>query len=222
MKFCKISDASMAAKVIARRLCDELESGKQVLWLLSGGSNIYIEVAAMKLITPDRQTKLTIMFSDERFGRIGHQDSNMQKLLEAGFAAGRATIVPTLTPSTRTLESTAEHFQSTVTTAFDKSDAIITQLGIGPDGHTAGILPHSPAVASKDLVAWYHADDFERVTLSFVALKKSTAIYAFTFGADRREQLERLRDQELPLAEQPAQILKQVSEAYVYNDQIGG
>jgi 6-phosphogluconolactonase/glucosamine-6-phosphate isomerase/deaminase len=219
--FYKIAGAPAAAKIIAERLGEELSGGRRVLWLLSGGSNITIEVAAAKLLPVETSAHLTIMLNDERFGPVGHKDSNMQKLLEAGFAPGRATIVPTLTSKNATLETAAENFRSAVETAFENADVIISQLGIGPDGHVAGILPDSPIVVSGALVDYYVTEQYKRVSLTFAALKKVTAAYVFTFGTDRRAQLERLRDKDLPLAEQPAQILKQLPQSFVYNDQIG-
>jgi hypothetical protein len=44
--------------------------------------------------------------------------------------------------------------------------------------------------------------------------------YVFTFGEAKRPQLEILLNSDVPLSHQPAQLLKQLPEAYVYNDQI--
>jgi 6-phosphogluconolactonase/glucosamine-6-phosphate isomerase/deaminase len=221
VKFIKIADAAGAADVLAKRLIKELRAEKRVLWLLSGGSNIAIEVAVMNKIPSEIQPYLAIML-DERYGPYGHKDSNMQQLLDAGFKPGKATIVPVLVPENLSLEDTATRYQAAAKTAFGNADVIIAQLGIGPDGHISGILPGSPAVESIGLVAGYRTDQFERVTFTFEALKLVTAAYAFAFGGAKREQLESLRDKKLPLGEQPAQILKQISESYIYNDQIGG
>lgn len=174
----------------------------------------------MRVLPSELQPNLTIML-DERYGPYGHRDSNMQQLQDAGFAPGKATVIPVLMPENLSLEATAARYQAAAETAFKNADVIIAQLGIGPDGHVSGILPSSPAVTATGLVAGYRTEQFERITFTFDALKACTAAYAFAFGEGKRAQLETLRDEDLPLTEQPAQILKQIPESYVYNNQIG-
>lgn len=219
LKFQKIKPET-AAGVLAKQLKKDLAGKKRVLWLVSGGSNIPITVEAMKRIPKTTQPYLAVMPIDERYGPCGHPDSNLQQLHDAGFTPGKATVVPVLMPEDPSLADTVTRYEQAIKTAFDNADVIIAQLGIGPDGHTAGILPDSPATKSRKLVAGYRGNDFERITLTPAALKKVTAAYVFTFGADRQATLKHLRDETLPLAKQPAQILKQIPEAYVYNDQI--
>lgn len=221
LKFYKIADAHAGTAILAKRLEQELAAGKRVLWLLSGGSNIVIEVAVLNLLPVGLQRQLTIMLSDERYGRFGHKASNMQQLYDAGFDPGDATVLPAITPENLPLEMAAERYQAAIEHAFAKADTIVAQLGIGPDGHIAGILPHSPAVAAQGYVASYRAEQYERITLTFKALVKCT-VYVFAFGDNKREQLEILRGTDLPPTKQPAQILKKIPESYVYNDQIGG
>lgn len=220
VQFRKIS-GSTAADVLAKRLNQELTAKRRVLWLVSGGSNITITVETMKKIPAKSQPYLAIMLSDERFGPCGHKDSNLQQLHNAGFAPGQATVVPVLMPEDPPLAATVARYQNAIKTALDNADVIIAQLGIGSDGHVAGILPGSPAASSRKLVFGYETEQFSRITLTFAALKKVTADYSFAFGTEKLAQLETLRAKKLPLARQPAQILKQIKEAYVYNDQIG-
>jgi 6-phosphogluconolactonase/glucosamine-6-phosphate isomerase/deaminase len=221
-EFHNIPDRQAAVAVLTKRLLKELSTKKRVLWLVSGGSNIAITVAVMNALPPEAQSYLAIMLSDERFGPFGHADSNLQQLHDAGFTPGQATVVPVLTPNDSSLEGTTERYEAAIATAFQNADSIIAQLGIGADGHVAGILPGSPAAMARKLVVGYRTEKFARITLTFSALKKVSAAYAFVFGSDKREQLQQLQDTELPLTIQPAQILKQIIESYVYNDQIGG
>jgi 6-phosphogluconolactonase/glucosamine-6-phosphate isomerase/deaminase len=220
LHFYKLPDKQSTSNIVAERLKKELSAKKQVLWLVSGGSNIEIETAAMAAIPANLQPNLTVMLSDERYGPYGHKDSNLQQLQDAGFNAGRAKVIPVIVPESLPMGATASHYEDNVRTIFAEADTIIAQLGIGDDGHIAGILPNSEATTATDLVANYSAELYDRITLTFNALKKVNAVYVFAFGEDKRPQLERLRDTEVPLAEQPAQFLKQIPEVYVYNDQI--
>jgi 6-phosphogluconolactonase/glucosamine-6-phosphate isomerase/deaminase len=54
--------------------------------------------------------------------------------------------------------------------------------------------------------------------LTPAALKKVSTAYVFAFGDSKKEALKSLRDQDLPIDKQPAQILKSLPEAYLYTD----
>lgn len=206
---------------LAQRLIQELTTGKNVLWLVSGGSNIKASVTAMNNISEELSRQLTVMLADERYGDVGHADSNWKQLMDAGFEANYAQMLPVLHDGLN-FEKTAETYQKTATWAFADADVVIAQLGIGTDGHIAGILPHSIATeANQTAVVGYEGDDFKRITLTFPALQSCTAVYAFAFGETKRAALSALQLETLPASTQPAQILKQVPEVYIYNDQLG-
>jgi 6-phosphogluconolactonase/glucosamine-6-phosphate isomerase/deaminase len=220
LNFIYESDATNAAAKLSERLIRELQNGRKVLWLVCGGSSIVQEVAAMAQIPQELQSQLTLALTDERYGEFNHPDSNWRQLDEAGFQAGEATIIPTLVPNL-TLDETCEKYEHDIAAAFDNADVVIAQFGIGADGHIAGALPHSPAIASDKLVAGYDAGNFTRITLTPPALRRISVAFAFVYGDSKLEARQNLHDQDLSLDEQPAQILKQLPEAYVYNDQIG-
>jgi 6-phosphogluconolactonase/glucosamine-6-phosphate isomerase/deaminase len=91
-------------------------------------------------------------------------------------------------------------------------------FGMGPDGHTAGIKPHSPAVWSPNLVADFVADDFERITITPAAIKKLDAAVVQISGQNKVEQLNNLLDCDLTLDNQPAQILKAIPNLTIFSD----
>jgi len=202
---------------LSERLNQELKRGKKVLWLVCGGSSIPLEVRAMAQVPQELQHNLTLALTDERYGEFGHPDSNWQQLDEAGFQPGDATSIPTLVPHLSLVE-TCETYEHNIATALAGADIVIAQFGIGADGHIAGALPDSPAITEDRLVAGYDAGNFTRVTLTPPALRQITVAYAFVYGDAKRETLQNLQDKNLPLKKQPAQILKQLPETYIYND----
>jgi 6-phosphogluconolactonase/glucosamine-6-phosphate isomerase/deaminase len=221
LHFYKLTSPDKVADIVAKRLVAELKKKRRVLWLVCGGSNIAAEAATMAKIPAELQEYLAIMLTDERYGVLGNPDSNIRQLYDAGFRPGKATVVPVLTPEELSLEQTAERYAKAVKVAFENANVIVAQFGIGPDGHIAGALPGSAGASSRKLVVGYDAGAFQRITLTPTALKKINVAYAFAFGDPKRQQLELLRDKKLPLAKQPAQILKQIPESYVYSDVIG-
>ena len=205
---------------LTERLIKALSDDKSVLWLLSGGSNITASVQIIDSISMDLRTNLSVMLADERYGYVGHADSNWEQLLNAGFSTDNVRILPVLEKGL-SLEDTIQKYDEMAKIELSNNDLIIAQLGIGSDGHIAGILPSSPAVSNKYYVAGYEAQDYKRLTLTFKSLRQVSEAYVFAFGYTKKETLEKLRDTNTSLAEQPSQILKELNEAYLYNDQIG-
>lgn len=217
MRFIQDS-AEAGAQKLGEELTTMLGEDKQVLWLLSGGSNIPLEVQALRQVPDELRPDLTIMPMDERYGPVGHADSNVRKLLDAGFQPGRARFIPTLQDAP--LDQVVESYGQAFSEASAASDVIVAQMGMGADGHVAGILPQSPAAESQGLATGYKGPDFQRVTLTFPALKRIHTAYLFAYGEGKKPALEHLLHDNLPPALQPAQILKAIPKAYIYNDQI--
>jgi 6-phosphogluconolactonase/glucosamine-6-phosphate isomerase/deaminase len=219
MQFVKVEDWQPCIEALAKRLSTELKRGRKVLWLVPGGSNISAAAAVMEALDEDLTEHLSILLTDERHGLPGHKDSNYRQLHDAGFSPKLAAFAPAIVEGL-TLQETAHHYAELVEHAFASADVAIGQFGIGADGHIAGILPHSPAATSSDLVAGYEAGPYTRLTLTFETLSQLSVAYAFVFGKDKQPALQKLRDEEVSLQEQPSQILKHLPEAYVYNDQV--
>lgn len=221
MELIRIANIEEGSAPLLDRLLEELNAGKRVLWLVPGGSNIPLSVRVMDGISESQSRNLTIYLTDERYGEIDHADSNTRQLREAGFEPKRARMVNVLAHGLG-LEETCEQYALSIATAFETADVVVAQMGMGPDGHICGILPDSPAVESDKTVVGYITENFTRITLTPQALKDHvSAAYVFAFGTAKREALTNLL-KEVPLTDQPAQILKQLPESYVYNDQMEG
>src|SRR5882757_5253844 len=220
MQFIKTDGWDEGTQALAKRLATELKKHKHVLWLVCGGSNIAASVKVMEQLDDQASERLAIFMTDERYGAIDHEHSNARQLRDAGFNPKQAIFVPMLAPGF-SQEETQERYAQAVRRAFEHADVTIAQFGIGPDGHIAGILPPTPATTETEWVTANEAPPYTRVTLTFPALRNITAAYVMAYGEDKRTALHKLQHEYLPLAEQPSQILKELPEAYVYNDQVG-
>lgn len=209
-----------ASHALALRLHQELYT-KRVLLLLSGGSNVDVAVQVLSSLTTEQTTNLTVGLIDERYGPVGHNDSNWQALEDAGINFKKATTISILQVGLDR-SATAEVYEAKLHDSLLHTDIVIGLLGMGDDGHTAGILPRSIATQDTEkLVVDYSSDPFERITLSFEGLKKLNVAYLFAYGSNKTEQLDLLQYQEIDAQIQPVQIIKQIHEAYVYNDAKG-
>lgn len=218
MKFEHISGPDEAVDILSTRLKQELESGKKVLWLITGGSNIPVGVKVMERLR-SHSKNLTIMLTDERYGPVGHADSNAFQLKQAGLAEGDALFVQTL--ANTSFEDTIRYYDEAAAKAFAHADIVIAQIGMGADGHILGVLPHSPAaVTDKRWAIGYKGDDFTRLTLTPYATTQIDVAYLIVLSDGRKPMLEKLRDQEIDFKEQPAQLLKLVPEVHVCTNQL--
>jgi 6-phosphogluconolactonase/glucosamine-6-phosphate isomerase/deaminase len=220
MELIKCADASEGAQKLSALLISELRSGKKVLWLLPGGSNIPISASIMATLDPNLTSNLSVALTDERYGPVGHADSNWKQLQDAGFNPQQASCLYTLSDQNLSLEATAQAYGQALEALCQPSDTIIGQFGMGPDGHIAGILPYTPAAQTTDFVVGYHTEKFNRITMSFQVIQACSVAFVFAFGSDKLEALQNLQ-QDIDLNTQPAQILKLLPNAYVFNDQIG-
>jgi 6-phosphogluconolactonase len=210
----------MCSDVLAERIRKELVFGKKVLWLIPGGSNIPLSVRAMRslrsALSPAYLSKLAVTLTDERYGPVDHADSNWKQLVDAGFDSSGLVVRPVLMGYP--LEETVRRYGDNARELFAWADLVIGQFGIGADGHIAGCLPGSPAIESADTAVSYSAPSFTRITLSLAAIRKVSVAYAFVFGDSKQRAIDDLRNKDLPLSEEPAQILKSIPEAYLYSD----
>ncbi|MGH7238252.1 MAG: 6-phosphogluconolactonase [Candidatus Saccharimonadales bacterium] len=221
MQLLKIDSPEQATETLVAALKAALEKQPAVTWLVPGGSNIAITVAAMAGLPDALTEKLIIAQTDERYGELGHQDSNWRQLIEAGFQLKKAKALPILTNEPLSLQGTATRYAKNIGELIMLTYKI-GQFGIGPDGHIAGIKPDSPAAVANGLAVGYQAEDFERVTITFGAIRQLDEAFAFVFGESKRATLEALANEHHQPLLQPAQILKSLSNSLVYNDQIAG
>jgi 6-phosphogluconolactonase/glucosamine-6-phosphate isomerase/deaminase len=190
---------------------------KRIVWLTSGGSAIAITVAvASRLSSVPELQNLTIGQVDERYGAVGHADSNWRMLLDAGFRCPGARYRPIL--HNVSFEKTVASYEQTLSTLLQQSDLCIGLFGIGADGHTAGMLPNSTAASeSKHLVVGYTGPDYSRITMTTPAIARLDVATAYVSGPAKIPALQDLQA-DLPIEKQPGQALKQAKELYIYSD----
>ena len=225
MRIIHTDSINLAVRDIAERIIAVLQAGKPVLWLVCGGSNISAAVAVMKSIRTSVSaidiSRLTVGLTDERFGPVGHVDSNWKQLEDAGFEFTNIGTLPTLKgePLEETVHSYSKEIDEAINTTKSDKGLVVAILGIGADGHIAGILPDSSASRAQGLTDGYEAGPYMRVTLTFTALRRLDEVYALVFGArSKHTQITRLVAESVALSDQPCQILKEITVSSLYTD----
>lgn len=202
--------------VRSENLLDALVDRKTVLFL-SGGStpkDLYAKIAKDQKLTPG-----AVAMVDERYGKRFHENSNELMIKNTGLILylekKNIRFYPILEDQTG--EKTTENYDETVRfllSFFPKSVAII---GIGADGHTAGIAPDridfkNPLFDKdrKDLLVSQFNDaegEFkERITMTFLALSMIDKLIVLAFGDKKKRALE-LMNKGGSIEEVPARFL---------------
>ncbi len=216
--FRKVASPEPVIAYLTQTIKEQLAAGKRVLWLVPGGSSIAAAAEVSKRLSGMPLENLTVTLTDERYGEVGHPDSNWKQLADAGFSLPGATLRPVLTG--KDLPATIAEWAVALGQALQAADYALGFFGIGPDGHIAGVLPDSPAVTEVALAAGYDGGAFQRITATPPAIVQLDEAVAFATGEAKWPVFDQL-DTDLPLDQQPAQILRQTPKATLFNDHKG-
>ena len=216
MKLVTSENSEKIVTYLTEVLQDKLRSGKHVLWLVPGGSAIAVAAAVSKNLQNENLGNLTVSLTDERFGDLDHADENWPQLLAAGVSLPGAQMHRVLTGQPR--DTTTAQFASFLYDALASNDFSIGLFGMGSDGHTAGIKPNTNAVVDDTLAENFTGTDFERITMTTYAISQLSEAVLYAFGQDKFVQIDALLHKEIPLAEQPVQVLKLVPKSTLFSD----
>ena len=219
MRYIQITSADTVANYLYDEIKAALQANKTVTWLLSGGSCLPIELAIAKSLVG---TKLPLQnlhtsLMDERYGAPGHSNENWWQLEQAGFPLEKIPVYRVLQPELD-LRAAARQFARTLENLFNDSDVILGLFGMGADGHTAGIKPHAFDMETSAYAASYTGEDFERITITPHAIGHVADAVVYVSGKAKRPALQRLLEEELPITDQPAQLLKHLPVCTLFTD----
>jgi 6-phosphogluconolactonase/glucosamine-6-phosphate isomerase/deaminase len=210
-----VQNLQNVAQAIADTIITQLADNKSVLWLVPGGSSIAVAILAARKIAAIPHSKLTVTLTDERYGPVGHRDSNWQQLTEAGFRLPEAQLLPVLKGFDRA--RTTEEFATALQHGLKTADFTLGFFGMGTDGHTAGILPGSPAARATQFAFTYDAPNFERITITPLAITELDEAIVYATGKAKWPALKKLEEPHT-INDQPAQVLKQIPKLTIFTD----
>jgi 6-phosphogluconolactonase len=131
---------------------------------------------------------------DERVAPAGDPDRNLTHLRESLPAQA---IVHAMRVETRDLEAAAADYARELAQVAGAPPVLdLAHLGLGPDGHTASLVPGDPVlgVADRDVAVTGPYQGRRRMTLTYPALDRAREILWLVTGTDKAPMLARLRD----------------------------
>ena len=186
--------AERGAEVIAAAAAEAVAGRGRFTMAVSGGRNPWTMFAALYGRMP--WETVTIFQVDERVAPDGEDDRNLTHLLRSLPAGGAADVRP-MPVTAHDLEAAAARYAEALPEVLD-----LVHLGLGPDGHTASLVPGDPVleVSDRDVAVTGEYQGRRRMTLTYPALDRARQILWLVTGEDKVDALTRLRqgDESIP------------------------
>ncbi|HEV3262299.1 MAG TPA: 6-phosphogluconolactonase [Gemmataceae bacterium] len=190
--------ARKAAALIATEARDAVVARGRFVIAVSGGHTPWLMLRALA----DQKVpwdELHIVQVDERVGPAGHPDRNLTHLRESlltrvSLRPEQIHAMPVEAPE---LEAAARAYCRTLLEIAGSPPVLdLVHLGLGPDGHTASLVPGDPVlnVTDTDVALTGVYQGRRRMTLTYPIINRSRRIVWLVTGKDKAGPLVRLRD----------------------------
>lgn len=192
------SVAREAAAIIAREARAAVAARGRFIMAVSGGRTPWMMLRALS--NQDMPwDNVHVVQVDERVAPAGHQDRNLTHLHEsllkhAPLSMDRIHAMPV---EALNLEAGAAQYAKTLTTIAGSPPVLdLVHLGLGPDGHTASLVPGDPVlkVTDADVAVTGIYQGRRRMTLTYPILNRARWILWLVTGSEKAAMLARLRD----------------------------
>ena len=186
--------AERAAAFVSERAAAAVADHGRFTFAVSGGHTPWAMFAHLAETMP--WENVTIYQVDERVAPDGDPDRNLTHL-HASLPPGGAADVRAMPVGAHDLEAAAADYARSLPESFD-----LIHLGLGPDGHTASLVPGDAVlnVLDRDVALSDVYQGRRRMTLTYPTLNKERLVLWLVTGEDKIDALRRLRagDRSIP------------------------
>ena len=191
------SVARRAAAFIADAARAAVSARGRFVFAVSGGRTPWVMLRALGQEDVPWQA-VEIVQVDERVAPDGHPDRNLTHLQESlKHAPPGSAQIHAMPVETEDLDAAAREYAGTLRRLTEPSGRLdLAHLGLGPDGHTASLVPGAPELDVRDVPVAV-TDIYQgrrRMTLTYPVLDRARQILWVVTGEDKREMLARLRE----------------------------
>jgi 6-phosphogluconolactonase len=181
--------ARRAAEMIAKAGAAAVADHGHFAFAMSGGRSPWSMLAILGELEemPWRETELFQV--DERIASPGSEERNLTHMV-LGLSMDHQSALRPMPVTNRDLDAAAHEYDTSLPERLD-----LVHLGLGPDGHTASLVPGDPVLEVDDRRVAITTNPYQghrRMTLTYPALAAARRIFWLVTGADKREALRRL------------------------------
>jgi 6-phosphogluconolactonase len=192
------SVARAAAEIIAEDARAAAAARDRFVMAVSGGHTPWIMMRALAAQDVPWEN-VHIVQVDERVAPEGHPDRNLTHIRESllTHAPIRAEQIHAMPVESPDLEAAAKQYALTLGEIAGWPPKLdLVHLGLGPDGHTASLVPGDPVLGVRDadvgVTGVYQGR--RRMTLTYPAINRARRILWLVTGSEKTAMLARLHD----------------------------
>jgi 6-phosphogluconolactonase len=196
-----VADEKAAARLAAERIAAAgaaaVADHGSFSFAMSGGRSPWAMLAILGDLEemPWRETELFQV--DERVASPGSEDRNLTHMV-LGLSMDHQSALRPMPVTHRDLDESAHEYETSLPDHLD-----LVHLGLGPDGHTASLVPGDPVLEVTDRRVAMTANEYQghrRMTLTYRALAEARSILWLVTGEEKRTPLQQLlaADESIP------------------------
>ena len=164
---------------------------------MSGGRSPWAMLAVMGDLEEMPWDETELFQVDERVASPGSEERNLTHMV-LGLAIAHQSALRPMPVTSRDLDGAAEEYEGSLPERFD-----LVHLGLGPDGHTASLVPGDPVLGVDDRRVAMTVGEYQgtrRMTLTYPELDNARRLLFLVTGEDKRDPLAKLLagDQSIP------------------------
>jgi 6-phosphogluconolactonase len=181
--------SSYAAELIASTGQEAIDDKGEYDLALSGGKTPWAMIGLLGDMEEMPWEDAHIFQVDERVAPPGDEARNLTHLVQMLSIDHQAALRP-MPVTSRDLELSAAEYEVHVPEQLD-----LVHLGLGPDGHTASLVPGDSVLEVEDrrvAMTWDPYEGHRRMTLTYPALAAARKILWLVLGEKAREPLAKL------------------------------
>jgi 6-phosphogluconolactonase len=181
--------ARRAAELVAADGAAAVAERGSFAFAMSGGRSPWAMLAILGELEqmPWEQTELFQV--DERIASPGSEDRNLTHMV-LGLSMDHQAAMRPMPVTQRDLDGAARTYEESLPERFD-----LVHLGLGPDGHTASLVPGDPVLDVTDRRVALTGTSYQghpRMTLTYPAIDAARKILWLVTGAEKRDALAKL------------------------------
>lgn len=176
---------------------------EQTLEFKSNWNNVLFFFSDERCVSPDDQLSNYGLARNTLFVPLGLADTNIYRI--------KGELAPE--------EAAAEYHKALDDFFKHKTYLDLSLLGMGSDGHTASLFPHTNALSNQNRFAAYAGtgpEGSERVSLTYNALNACRQIWVMVTGKDKKRVLDKALETESSFRDYPIKAIKPQQELVFY------
>jgi 6-phosphogluconolactonase len=181
--------AKRAAELIAAAGQRAVADHGSFSFAMSGGRSPWSMLAILGDMEEMPWAETELFQVDERIASPGSEDRNLTHMV-LGLSMEHQSALRPMPVTNRDLDAAAHEYDTSLPERLD-----LVHLGLGPDGHTASLVPGDPVLEVDDrrvAITTNEYQDHRRMTLTYPALAEAREIIWLVTGEEKSGALQQL------------------------------